>query len=90
MNLILEEKSFWQTLLALGNVGQEECAGTQGLDSLAFVLALLLVFDLWQVPEHSPCVLSRGPASPCLGVGKRTRGEYVFPCDSHPGEFHYH
>lgn len=27
MNLILEEKSFWQTLLALGNVGQEECAG---------------------------------------------------------------
>ena len=50
----------------------------RGLDSLAFILALLLVFDLWQVSElHSPCVLSRGPASPCLGVGKRIRGEYV-------------
>lgn len=50
-------------------------------------LALLLVFDLWLASELRSLVYEGVKTQPLLPGGwKETRGESVFPADSHPGE----
>lgn len=91
MNLILEENSFCKSSLPWAMWGRRNVPGP-GVGQLGLrVLALLLVFDLRQVPElRAPCVRSRGTVSPCLGVVRRIRGQSLFLRTSHPGESGYH